>query len=244
MRWAKSNLNGFWWLPWGLALVALGLIVVAAPFGLVLGMFWAALFAIFRTVAWSMGYRSGRRWIGWLLLGVCFLGAFEGGWFLIPAGAAFLFVDSRSKPAPPAWRDGARLELIAGLASAAVGWLALALIAFGPLYSAAYSSTGAPGGSGPSETVPTSLWAVGITGRAAVVLLVAAVTLALVAIGSVSHARWDANWGRLLIGLAAVVLSGIVLAGMLTIGPWLVPAAVLALLAWIAGRTNNRRLVP
>jgi hypothetical protein len=122
------------WLPWLLAAAAI-LVFAVSPGGWILAAAWALVILVVRVVASLAPSREARTIIGVLFVAVCLLAAFEGGWYVIPAGLAFLWADRRptvGPVAPPL--GGPQLEIIAGVMSAVVGWLALAVIVWAPLY--------------------------------------------------------------------------------------------------------------
>jgi hypothetical protein len=82
-------------LPWALAAAGLAVPLVGSGFTLwipILG--WASGFVAF----WALGRaitstREQRLAVGFVLLPVLFLAAFEGGWWLIPADVAWIAVE-------------------------------------------------------------------------------------------------------------------------------------------------------
>lgn len=227
------------WLPWALVAGAIGLFLAVSPAGPILATVWLVVVVVERGIVLSLDPRNARVLTGFLFAALCFLAAFEGGWYMIPAAAAFLISDWRERTHPSVRPlGGARLEIAAGVGSAIVGWSALALIVWGPLYSARTSTVG-PDGVIDSAAYSLSLAAVGITDRAAVFLLITAVLLAVVAASALIHARLGFEWAHWAIAVASLALAGVVIIGLLSIGAWLLPALVLAILAWWAGRTDQ-----
>ena len=99
------------------------------------------MLVLYRT-AFAATDRRALRLAGDLVFaGICFLAAFEGGWYVLPAVVAFAACDAAGLrlqwPRLPADRDGH--ELGAALAAAVVGWLGLAIAVSPPLYSTATS---------------------------------------------------------------------------------------------------------
>jgi hypothetical protein len=87
-------------LAWVLAVAALGLLLVAPNAnGPLLVLVWGVALVGFRFVTSIVPDRAARMVVGVVFLWGCFLAAFSGGWFLIPAGLAFLLLDWRSKGA-------------------------------------------------------------------------------------------------------------------------------------------------
>jgi energy-coupling factor transporter transmembrane protein EcfT len=93
-------------VPWLLALVALGVLLVVSSFRVLpLVLIW--LLALALLWAWSRRVKTTRRSriVGALvLLPILFLLAFEGGWWLIPADLAWLAIEliERRGPGMPA----------------------------------------------------------------------------------------------------------------------------------------------
>jgi hypothetical protein len=82
-------------IPWLVALVALGILLVVSGFRVwpVAAVWLAALAVVW---AWGRGVRTTRTWriaASLFLLPILFLLAFEGGWWLIPADLAWLGVE-------------------------------------------------------------------------------------------------------------------------------------------------------
>jgi hypothetical protein len=224
------------WLPWALAAAALLLFVAISPSGLLLAGAWGLAILVARVLAAVATSRDGRLGIDAVFTVVCVLAAFEGGWYVVPAAVAFILADRRAGTglAPPPLA-GTQLELIAGVMSAIVGWLALAFVVWGPTYSS-MSSTIGPGGAVDSTTTALSLAAVGITSRTAAVLIGTAILLGVVGVGALIHVRVRVRWAHWAIGLAAIALCVIAFLGAFSIGLYLVPAIGLAILAWWVGR--------
>ena len=79
---------------WTLAALALALLLIAPNAnGLLLVLIWSGALAAYRGLASVIVGRLPRLVIGFVFLWACFLGAFWGGWFLIPAAIAFLVHD-------------------------------------------------------------------------------------------------------------------------------------------------------
>jgi hypothetical protein len=228
------------WLPWALVAVALGVfLLIPGANGPVLVLVWGAIVVAIRYGVAILPDRRSRLWADGVFVIGCFLAAFEGGWYLVPAALAFLVKDRAgsdrerrvpgSKPLPP-W--------LPGLAAAAAGYVALAITVWGPLYSSRAASI-VSGAVVEGPVTPTSLAALGPTPRATVVLLLAALFLAVIAVGSVVYARTGHRWARRVLALATLGLALIAIAGAFTIGLLLVPAVVLAVFAWAPGRERT-----
>ena len=227
------------WLPWALSAGALALFLAISPSGFLLAGGWALVILVARVLAGVAGSREGRLTVDAIFTVVCILAAFEGGWYLIPAALAFIVADRRPSPAAQVPVVGPGLELVAGIMAAVVGWLALAIIAWGPLYESR-SSTVTPAGALESTTAVLNLAAVGISNRTVVVLVGTAILLAVIAVGAIFHVRFRVRWAHWAVGLAAIGLAAVSVLGAFSIGPFLVPALGLALLAWWAGRDIAR----
>jgi len=227
------------WLPWALTAGALALFLAISPSGFLLAGGWALVILVARVLAGVAGSREGRLTVDAIFTVVCILAAFEGGWYLIPAAVAFIVADRRPSTAAQVPIVGPGLELVAGIMAAVVGWLALAIVAWGPLYETR-SSTVTPGGALESTTAVLNLAAVGISNRTIVVLVGTAILLAVIAVGAILHVRFRVRWAHWAVGLAAIGLAAVSVLGAFSIGPFLVPALGLALLAWWAGRDVAR----
>jgi hypothetical protein len=220
--------------PWALSVGAFGVLLLIPPGGLVLAAGWAVVVLIVRLIAASVGSRAARIWTGAVFVLVCFLAAFEGGWYVLPAAVAFLVADASGADPPVAPWQNPPLEVVAAFGSAIAGWIALAAFIWGPLYSSRSATATSDGTS--SATTAVSLAAVGITPRAFVFLGLAAVLLAVILTSAWIHARFRRNWARRVIAAATAGLAVIAAAGAMTVGVWLTPALVLALLTWMLGR--------
>jgi len=82
------------WLPWLLAVAALALFaVIPDSAGLLLAVVWSGAILAWRGVAGALPDPRSRVWLDlFVMLGLC-MAAFEGGWYLLPAGVAFLLND-------------------------------------------------------------------------------------------------------------------------------------------------------
>jgi hypothetical protein len=77
-------------------MVALALLLVAPNVdGPLIVLVWAGAVGLFRLVVLLVGGSLPRLIVGGVFLWTCFVGAFWGGWFLIPAGVAFAMHDWR-----------------------------------------------------------------------------------------------------------------------------------------------------
>ena len=87
------------WLPWFLTAGAFGIfLLVLASDGLTLVLTWGVVILAYRGSAALGQGRTLRLWLDALFALVCVLAAFEGGWYLIPAAAAFSRADWRRSP--------------------------------------------------------------------------------------------------------------------------------------------------
>jgi len=84
------------WLPTSLAVIALGLFLIApAVNGPLLVLGWGIVLSLYRYIATAAPDRASRALVDAGFLVICTLAAFEGGWFLLPAGVAYLVRDLR-----------------------------------------------------------------------------------------------------------------------------------------------------
>ena len=81
------------WIPWVLSAAALGFFLWVSPAGLVLAGGWGIVLLLVRGFTALFPARRTRLWIDAAFGAACFLAAFEGGWYLIPAVAAFAVSD-------------------------------------------------------------------------------------------------------------------------------------------------------
>ncbi len=231
------------WLPWLLAEGTLGWLQARlwpdGGFLFLLG--WTVVLLLYRAAVAQIAHRSLRLVLDVVFAGICYLAVFEGGVYLLPAVVAFAAGDvagvSIRLPSLPDDRGGHALG--AALASTVLGWVALALFLSGPLYGSA-STTVYPNGtvvnSGPTQV---SLLQVGLTLQTGAVLATIAVLFGLVSVLTVVHERTGRNgtW-RLLVAVTAVLLVLMAL-GAMTVGLWLVPGAVVALVVIRLGRPGQ-----
>ncbi len=228
------------WLPWVLVALALGLfLVIPDANGPVLVVIWGSIVAVVRFGVGLLPDRTSRLWADAVVVLGCFLTAFEGGWYLLPAAVAFAVKDRGSGTTHQPFRHlTGRKEWVAGLAAGAIGIVGLAVALWGPFY-ASRSATITADSIVEGPLTSTSLFAVGLTPRAVVVLLLAASLLGIIAVASFVHARTGNRWARRLLGRAIVGLAIIAVAGAFTIGAVLLPAIALAIFAWVAGARRN-----
>lgn len=120
------------------------------------------------------------------------------------------------------------IELFAAVLAAALGWAGIGLLLLGPTTAGA-SLTLDPEGSGSSAATAGSLLASGIPALLVVQLVLVAVSLAAGVAGAWLHARGDRQAGRI-VAIAAIAPVGVAVLN-LTAGPYLLPAAAVAVLA-------------
>ncbi len=225
------------WLPWILVALAMGVfLLVPDASGPALVLIWGSIVLAARFIVSLLPDRAARLSVDAFAVLGCFLAAFEGGWYLLPAAIAFMVRDWRAGPAVRPLRGSgpARRESLLGIAAAAVGLAGLAVALFGPFY-ASQQATLASGDVVDSPPTTSSLISIGLTPRAAAVLVLATALLGVVAAASVTHERTGRRWARTVLGAAVLGLAAIALAGALTIGALLLPAVVCGLAAWALG---------
>jgi hypothetical protein len=127
------------------------------------------------------------------------------------------------------------IELLCGLASAMFGFLVLAFQFFGPVVAYQSSST-----NGITESGTTSY--AQVAGGVAPIFLLFALPLLGIALGAIFHAALNIRAAQLLLWIATLLL--ILLAGLalLSIGPWLLPGVLLAIIASSLATTHRRPL--
>lgn len=140
------------------------------------------------------------------------------------------------------WR-GPAAESAAGIAAAVVGWTMLLILLAGPIYT---TQTATIGPNGPIVSPPStvSLIAIGLQPRTGLVFILAAVLFGIVLAGAVVHARTGRRGVRAATGLATIALVFLALIGAMSIGPWLLPGIVLAILAWVLGGRSGSSARP
>ncbi len=220
--------------PWLLVVAALALLVEAFGPGnaLVLGAGWTVVFGAFRGIAMVATQRAWRLLFDGLLIVLCFLAAFEAGWYLMPAAVAFLLTDVWAPPSSQVAAISAqKLAVASGVAAAAVGFGTVAVIIWVPLYTSSTSTT-----AGTSEGGTATIFELfGSDTRINVGLAVALAALVSVAIGTVLVARSRLSGARLLIGGATGALLLLTALGVLIGGGgvFLLPSALLALTTYV-----------
>ncbi len=168
---------------------------------------------------------------------------------------ALVLITEGERPNKPRWNfvkdwsiRGSRGELVFGLASEFLGLATLVIVLFAPLYSS--SSSTASSSSGGPVTVTHShsnLWSNGIHDGAMPFLLAIALAYVAIGVGTVLRVRWQLRMGSWLrwCGVAVAFMGS--LAGAMTIGLFLVPAATLGLIAALGGvnvGSHSRRREP
>jgi hypothetical protein len=135
-----------------------------------------------------------------------------------------------------------RIELVSGIAAAVLGVLGWAWAVFGPTYLEAGSYS--TGRNTPPMVVaqPGSLaQALDLASGPIVFLLAVLVCVVAIGIGAYLHAARAVSAALPMLVMATLFLVGGVVLSVFTVGPFLVPAAILAALASIAGwRTPQR----
>ena len=82
------------WLPWILVAVALSvLLLIPDANGPVLVVVWGTIVLAVRYGVGLLPERTSRLWADALFTTGCFLAAFDGGWYLLPAALAFMVKD-------------------------------------------------------------------------------------------------------------------------------------------------------
>lgn len=156
------------------AIAAAWLIIAGGLFGALLASVWAVLFLLARTEAALQPTKGRRLAIDSALLLLCLAGGFEGGWYLIPAGGAFVVGDLLGPDSPEVLGLSRRRAAVGfRLLAAALIAGAVATYVYAPLMTAA-------GSSGPAAA--TSLFA--RPGQTLAPLGIGLLTIALAALGA------------------------------------------------------------
>lgn len=229
------------WLPWILVAVALGVfLLIPGANGPVLVLVWGTIVVAVRYGVGLLPERTSRLWADAVFIFGCFLAAFEGGWYLLPAALAFVVKDRAGGGEDAPFRGlRPRQEWLAGLAAGAVGVAGLAIAVWGPFYSSRSASI-ALGNVVEGPITSTYLAALGPTPRATIVLVIAVLLLAVIVIAPAIHSRTGSRWAHRLLAVAILGLGLIAIAGAFTLGPLLLPAIAIALLAWASGRETRK----
>jgi len=226
--------------PWALATLAGVLFVVLlGPTGILYNVGWGLVLAAGRAVA--SGPRSQRLAVDALLAVVAFLGAYVGGWYLLPAIGLFALADA-AEVEVPAVRPRLEVGPLAAIGSFLAGLAAVAFLALGSTYASRRSTVGPAGVV--AEDPQISLTFLDVNGlRGAVILAVVVALVVAVLAGSLLDRSGEARLGRPLLAVGAVGLAGVAVVSASTIGPVLAPAALLGLiaLAWATWWRSSRR---
>ncbi len=225
------------WIPWILAEASLGLVEVQLwpDGGLWLVVIWTAVLLVFRGMVSLASERRARLLFDLLFGGFCVLAAFEGGWFVLPAVAAFALCDLAGLrirlPAIP--HDALGREVRLAVAATFAGLMGFAIAMSGPLYATATSAI-EPDGSVVTTQSPAPLLQTGVSPLLGLLLVVVALLFVAVTLTAAAHlatrrlAAWLALLASTFLLLTAVVLTLIML------GPsmlWLGPGVALAVVA-------------
>jgi hypothetical protein len=227
---------------WSLATLGLGLqLITPNANGPLLVLLWAGGIATFRILASMVAGRIPRLVVATTFVWLCFMGAFWGGWIMIPAGIAFILYD---------WRTDARgldprlltTEVPAAAASAVSGFVALALlVATQPAGSIRDLLEPGPDGI-PMYRELEDLATLGpLTDRLDVAVALVGALLGLLVVAAVGHALTSSRLAFL--AMCASVLGVGVFAGLasLSAGLWFVPAVALGVVACVAGWRGRGR---
>lgn len=216
-------------LPWVLAFVAVvAFPLLLGPVGFAYSLLWSTALVLVRRIA---GDDRERRLASDALAAVgCFLGAYLGGWYLLPSVAAFAILDLRGPRIlkAPSSRD---LAFTAGIGSAVAGIMAASLLVLGRLYATATSIAGQDGARDTIASNETFLEVTGAAGFAVVAVLVSCSVAML--FGTATH-RARRRIARPLFVLGALGFSLVAVLGALSVGLYVAPSAFLAWLATVA----------
>lgn len=223
---------------WSLVIGALVLLLIAPNAnGPMLILVWAIALAIYRSVASISTGRGLRAGVGIAFLWLCFIGAFWGGWFLIPAGVAFVLHDARTQ-SRGVDRRLLGAEVIGAAASAVSGLIALAVLvetqpaarlAESPADVLVYEDLAELATLGPP------------TDRLDLAVTVAGLLLGLLVLAAVAHALTSSRLAFLGVWLCVVGLAIFAALASLSAGWWFLPAVALGGLAGIAGWQRRGR---
>jgi hypothetical protein len=221
-----------------LAALALALFLLAPDInGPLLVLVWLAIITAYRVVVAMMAEPRALATVDLAFILLALLAGFWGGWFLIPAGIAWLVCDLRDRRtgAPPVRIPGA--EAVTGVAGAVLGWVALTIVVSDRLAAASRVSI-ADTAEGPTVTLGSAddLAAAGLASdQPTVVITLAGLLLGLMLVGAFAHERTGQPWLHILLGVTLIWLVAIAFAAGLSIGMSLLPAVAGGLIAWLLG---------
>jgi hypothetical protein len=133
-----------------------------------------------------------------------------------------------------------RGELAFGVASGMLGLIVLAILVFGPLGSSETASSSSTTGSNQTTVTVThgrsSIWSNEEgDARAKFILLAVAIAYVDIMLGTIIHTQWRMRVGRLMRWVGVGFAFLVTLAGAMSIGLFLLPAATLGLIAALGG---------
>ncbi len=226
------------WLPWLLAVSVLAFLQARLwpEGGFLLLVIWTIVLLFYRAAAVQIPRRTPRVLLDLAFAGLCFLAAFEGGWYVLPAVAAFVACDAAGLsirlPSLPPGRDGH--ELGAALAGAVLGWLGLAIAVSPPLYATATTSL-YPDGTVVSSGPQLGLLQTSVNLPTAVLLVALVFGFGMLAGVAAIDVRRRRPGLRVALAAVAGLLTLLAALAVPVVGLWPVPGAALALAAaWIA----------
>jgi hypothetical protein len=223
-------------LPWLIAEAALVLLeaILWPEGGVWMLMIWNAILAMVRAAVAQTAARRNKLTVDVAFAILCFMAAWEGGWYLLPAAVAFGVVDAVVKPAPPIDPRELPGEQVAAAASAILGWLAIGVFISGPLYSSA-STTLLPDGSTATSHSPASPLVVGPSTQSIVVLGVAVLLFAATWLFASLDGRRHSPLAYTGLATTTMALTALAILGAMSVGLFLAPGVALALVAlWLA----------
>ncbi|WP_069804522.1 hypothetical protein [Thermogemmatispora onikobensis] len=138
-----------------------------------------------------------------------------------------------------------RIEGLSGAFASLLGLAGLLVVIFAPLGTYGRTSTivvtpgSGPGTAGPTTTRSVSLVATGISATAAYFLAFIALVILGIGISAIVHSQTHSNaWRAILWLTTALLLAGVVVA-ILSVGPFLLPSLLLALVASVLAGLNR-----
>jgi hypothetical protein len=127
------------------------------------------------------------------------------------------------------------IECICGLIACVFGFIMLSIQFFGPFV--AYQTSSLNG----SSVSGTTSYAQ-IAGGVAPILLLFGLPLLGVALGATLHAAWSSIVARMILWISTILLILLAALALLSIGPWLFPSVILALIASSLATRNPRHV--
>ncbi len=218
-------------VPWLIAEVALVFLEsrIWPDGGLWLLVLWNPVLMLYRFVVGQTPLRRNRLTVDLVFAIFCFLAAFEGGWYLLPAIVAWVTLDAAAVPVVRPLGRGDPEERSAAVAFV-LGVLGIGAFLSGPLYATATSTMLADGSTATTYSAPGPL----VAGLSPAALLVLSLALGLFCLAwflaslDVRHRSQGAYRG---LAVATAFLAALAILGTYVVGLFLVPGVAFSVVA-------------